>query len=202
MDAKTYQIEASRTAAPIDAVASTCEVAAQNQIRLLLSVIGISGEVGEVLEVILNQPHPEYSFDIMKFTKELGDVYWYNAHARDSVGDSLENVFPEHDEILAKAKTLQTSHRAYTAQEIVPVLVVEASKLSEFTKKVVFHRHNFSLPKFNELQRDILSTLGVLCYLTNTTPGIVMEENIAKLRARYPEKFDTNLSVNKNESNE
>lgn len=202
MDANTYQREARRTAAPIDVVASTCDLNAQRQIRLLLSTIGINGEVGEVQEVILDQPHPDYSFDVMKFTKELGDVYWYNAHAADSLEYELESVMPPHSRILTHRTLLVTEYNARTIAEIVPALVIQAARMSEYVKKLVFHRHDPETERYKGLQLQLLSTLGVLCYLVGTNPGTVMDENIAKLRARYPEKFETQLSVNKDESTE
>lgn len=202
MDAKTYQREAARTAAPIDFVAATCDKDAQRQIRLLLSVIGISGEAIEVQEVVLNQPHPDYSFDVVKFSKELGDVYWYNAHAADTLEFELESVTPTHGDILTHRTWLAADMNARTIPEIVPILVVQAGKLSEYVKKVVFHKHALDIDRFFGLQTSLLSTLGVLCYLLGTNPGTVMGENIAKLRARYPEKFETQLSENKDERNE
>ena len=69
---------------------------------LMDSVLGLSGESGEVADLLkkhLMQGHP---FDREKFAKELGDVAWYLAEAATALDMDLETILQMNLEKLKK----------------------------------------------------------------------------------------------------
>jgi len=60
--------------------------------RMLLSTIGLSGEVGEVAEIVKKHIYHEGPLDLDDIKKELGDVMWYIAFACNTFDLDLEEV--------------------------------------------------------------------------------------------------------------
>ena len=92
MNANDYQTQALRTATPH---MSTEE-------RLLNAVLGISGEAGEVLELVKKARYQGHPLDSYHLAKELGDVVWYIALASDALGISLDRILELNLEKLRK----------------------------------------------------------------------------------------------------
>jgi len=66
---------------------------------LLLGVIGLAGEAGELLELVKKHIFHGHPLDPQKVLKELGDVEWYANLLRDYFGFTLEQV---HEANIAK----------------------------------------------------------------------------------------------------
>lgn len=90
MDSKTYTEECRRTEARSDW--DSVAVKGEDDVRLLHTVMGISTEAGEVLDILKKDIFYNREFDRIHFLKELGDVMWYVAMAADIVDSSLEEV--------------------------------------------------------------------------------------------------------------
>lgn len=60
--------------------------------RLLLAAIGMSGEVGELVEHIKKHVFHNHPIDRAKIVKEMGDVEWYFNLLREEFDISLEEV--------------------------------------------------------------------------------------------------------------
>jgi NTP pyrophosphatase (non-canonical NTP hydrolase) len=69
MDFSTYQRLAARTASPDPDMAK----------RRLIAALGLTGEAGEVAEVIKKEIGHGHPADAAKIAKEVGDVLWYAA---------------------------------------------------------------------------------------------------------------------------
>lgn len=69
MDFSTYQKLAARTASP----------AADMEKRRLIAALGLTGEAGEVAELIKKEIGHGHPADAQKIAKEVGDVLWYAA---------------------------------------------------------------------------------------------------------------------------
>ena len=70
-------------------------VVTQQQLVLLLSAVGLPGEVGEVCEIIKKHVfhgHPWTEETRAKLVKELGDVEWYANLLRETIGTTLEEI--------------------------------------------------------------------------------------------------------------
>lgn len=52
----------------------------KGQYRMLLGVIGLLGEAGEIAEAVKKHIFHGHELDLAKLKKELGDVSWYHNH--------------------------------------------------------------------------------------------------------------------------
>lgn len=60
--------------------------------RLLEGTMGLSGESGEVLDIIKKYLFQGHDLDRRHIARELGDVAWYLSLAADAIGYSLEDI--------------------------------------------------------------------------------------------------------------
>lgn len=74
MNASDYQAQAARTLLTSPGFPITDE-----QIMIIWCAIGLSGEAGEVSELVKKGILHQHGLDIHKLEKELGDVLWYAA---------------------------------------------------------------------------------------------------------------------------
>ena len=59
---------------------------------LVNSVMGLSGESGEVIDLVKKHLFHNHELDKDKLKLELGDVLWYLAEAAEALGISLEDI--------------------------------------------------------------------------------------------------------------
>lgn len=78
----------------------------------------------------------------------------------------------------------------------------EGGEFAELAKKHLFHGHPLDKEKAAKEIGDILWYVAFACEALGVNMDEVAERNIAKLKARYPEKFETTLSLVKDESKE
>lgn len=76
-------------------------------------------------------------------------------------------------------------------------IVGEAGEIGDYLKKVLCHGHEMNIDKLTDEAGDLLWYLSTVL----TTYGITLEEvaihNIAKLKARYPDGFSEEKSINR-----
>lgn len=73
----------------------------------------------------------------------------------------------------------------------------EAGEFSEHVKKHVFHDHALNSAALSKELGDVLWYVALACEVLGVTMAEVAQANIAKLRARYPEGFSNERSVNR-----
>jgi len=73
-------------------------------------------------------------------------------------------------------------------------LVGEAGEVAENIKKGVFHRHGVDKATLRKEIGDVLWYIAALCTNLGFNMEDVMQENIDKLRLRYPNGFSTDDS--------
>lgn len=88
--------------------------------------------------------------------------------------------------------------QAYLLNALVGI-VGEAGELLDSHKKVVFQGHPFNREKLIDELGDVLWYANLLCYAIDSSFEEVFESNIAKLRKRYGESFDSIKSINRTE---
>jgi len=69
-------------------------------------------------------------------------------------------------------------------------------------KKHLFHGHPIDHDKMVKEIGDVLWYVAFAARAVGVSLDEVAERNVAKLRARYPEQFETHLSTGKDESRE
>lgn len=78
----------------------------------------------------------------------------------------------------------------------------EAGEIADMYKKYLFHGHSADTAKLEKELGDVLWYVACGCVALNVSLSDIARKNIEKLRARYPDGFQTALSINKDESKE
>lgn len=105
MDGNTYQILAMRTNDNhnIDRLIKNIDEPRYTTGDLLNGVLGLTGEAGEVADLVKKGIFHEKGIDIEHLKRECGDVLWYLAMICDSVGITLNEVMQTNvDKLLAR----------------------------------------------------------------------------------------------------
>lgn len=79
-------------------------------------------------------------------------------------------------------------------------LAGESGEVVEIIKKVSYHDHPLDYVKKLELKKelgDVLWYIAYLCSVLDLDMGEIAEENIEKLKLRYPEGFSSERSINR-----
>ena len=75
----------------------------------------------------------------------------------------------------------------------------EAREVAEHIKKHIGHGHTLDIVALNKELGDVLWYLAVLADCLGLQLGDVAEANIAKLKARYPQGFSSERSINRDQ---
>lgn len=77
----------------------------------------------------------------------------------------------------------------------------EVGELNDMVKKFIFHEHPIGDVVFKKELGDILWYIALMCHACGYGYELerIMEMNIEKLRARYPEGFSAEASINRTE---
>jgi NTP pyrophosphatase (non-canonical NTP hydrolase) len=76
-------------------------------------------------------------------------------------------------------------------------LAGESGEVADHLKKILFHGHAFNTTELIKELGDVLWYVAVLADALGATLDEVADVNIAKLRARYPEGFSAERSINR-----
>lgn len=74
-------------------------------------------------------------------------------------------------------------------------LAGEAGKVADHIKKGVFHQHGIDYPKLRKEIGDTLWYAAALCTTLGLNLSEIMQENIEKLKVRYPDGFNAEDSL-------
>ena len=75
----------------------------------------------------------------------------------------------------------------------------EAGEVADLIKKATFQGHELDKEKLIEELGDVAWYLAIAAEALGVTLGEVLERNVKKLEARYPEGFDKARSINREE---
>ncbi len=77
-------------------------------------------------------------------------------------------------------------------------MLTELGELADVYKKGMAYKKNMDMINVREEIGDIMWYIAGLCDIEGFDLDKIMEINIAKLQARYPEKFDEEKALNRN----
>jgi NTP pyrophosphatase (non-canonical NTP hydrolase) len=80
-------------------------------------------------------------------------------------------------------------------------LAGEAGEVADLVKKGIFHQHGLDRDRLRKEIGDVLWYAAALCSKLGFSLSDVMEANIEKLRARYPEGYSAQASKHRNQEN-
>ena len=169
MKLKQYQQEAKRTCASL------------GDLRLDLShmVMGICSEEEEYIKAIVQ-------YDRVNILEEVSDKVWYIANYCSFRGFDLDELYKE-----------RVDFNQEQWEEGCEIGRVKLSKLQDYVKKFVA----YGKPLNEEKEKDAIK--GILFEIDNELSEFNLdlekglERNIAKLRQRFPEKFNADLAINR-----
>lgn len=103
---------------------------------------------------------------------------------------------------LAARTLLNEPNHTYTGYELMLVwnavgIGGEAGEVLDLIKKFVFHRHQLDEDKLIKELGDVMWYVAGLCTTLGVPLSEVMERNITKLQARYPEGYSSERSINR-----
>lgn len=147
-------------------------------IRMAHASLGINNELGEFAELCYEgEPGPDAE---LKAREELGDMCWYCAMVCDvfefDFADMVRASAPLEDVLFSEVD--------------VPLnwMMQGAGKIAEHVKKHVFYGKEFQAGKVRDGLRHVLR--GILSFASPFDfEQDVLAPNIAKLKARFPERF-------------
>ena len=76
-------------------------------------------------------------------------------------------------------------------------LTGEAGEVSDLVKKGIFHEKGIDQEHFKKEFGDVMWYVDMICQSCGFDLDEIMELNVEKLKARYPEGFDTYLANHK-----
>lgn len=169
----------------LDELGLKVEIIAQ-KLNLSHMVEGLAGELGEIVNCTGTEL--KLKIDKVNLLEELGDLYWYT-----SCYCHLRNV------PVPNANTLSVGLSNDMCFEH---LICSISDLVDLVKR--FTAYNKEVDRAKELQvvYDIYIALYLFEQAYELDGDKIRENNIAKLRKRYPEKYSDDLAINRNTDEE
>lgn len=173
-----YSALSSRTANDI-----ICNTKEKQLMHYALGLLGeFAGEVNELLQEPINNS---------KLSKELGDCFWYFSQLISELEvelsptklDDIDNYM-----LVTFNRSLDSLHKD---------TLVAIAKLTEYVKKVCCFNHPRNPINENLLCKQVFLRFLNFVMASGLLPSQVMYENIEKLKARYPDGFSTEKSVNR-----
>lgn len=160
---------------------------ASNELQLLHCALGVASEYSELMAAIIK-------VDTVNILEEIGDMAWYIAmgirtmprefNINDYKGDHSINCTAELRDLVSD--------------------IADVAKRAHFYAKPDYDRLGLTLKKFWFLLKELTDL-----YVTDRNMPIredaflfVLEKNIAKLKVRFPLKFDGDAAVNRDTSAE
>jgi NTP pyrophosphatase (non-canonical NTP hydrolase) len=134
---------------------------------------GLLGEAIEVLSIPLS-PYPLAYQNNLK--NELGDVIFYTFATGINFGLDVQ---------WGEVKPV----RNMELKETIEALVIQCGKVGEEVKKVIGHDHPLEPHGLTETLNGIIYWTIVVCQLADIKFTDVIDNNVAKLSARYPGEF-------------
>lgn len=160
-----------------------CET--EKEQKLLHAIIGSLTEVEELLE---NYVDGQLVTDVNKqgsVAEESADIYWYL-----SILFRELNIVNFNDE-LNDEFNLKTPFNS----------LLQFTKISlqflDLLKKKIYYNKEISTDIMIDLSIKMYNILGYYCYQYNTDVNNILDKNIAKLKARYGEKFSSDRAINR-----
>jgi NTP pyrophosphatase (non-canonical NTP hydrolase) len=175
--------------------------------RSLHGAIGLCTEVGELSEVI-GAAFDGGSFeevDGINLVEEVGDVLWYLAILLDAHGIEMNDYTAD---LLAKPEGVDPSDVCVDGSEaiedgddaVIAILRMTAcaGQIQDVLKRHLMYRKDLDREKLLVEIQAFVEALTFFSWSVNTSFPVAAERNIAKLSARYPDKYTDEAAINRN----
>ena len=164
--------------------------------RVLNGCLGLIGEAGEIVDLVKKwrfQSFKDTPFPKEKLVEECGDVLWYCAELLQGLGWDVGKLWESayaHLVPRANIPDIATAAARIARAAVKPFNMIYEVPISERT------RHQRAIEMTGEVMYAVYELLRYHC-ATNIETAMAI--NIGKLRKRYPDGFDPERSMNRNE---
>jgi NTP pyrophosphatase (non-canonical NTP hydrolase) len=170
-----YQLAARRTFAELDS----------RKLEVAHMMMGMCGEINELYEAVANN-------DVVGIGEELTDIQWFLANHLFS-----KNIYPlMFDLEIINDQDFPTEHA-----DPLHGLMISISKLTDNVKKIIIYDKGTSQEYITNI--GLVVKYSIMLYNKyGLDIGKCMENNINKLKIRFPEKFNAQLAINRDHEKE
>lgn len=171
--------------------------ATKHDYELVNFAMGLDGESGELIDLVKKFLFHKHNVDKIKIKKEAGDVLWYASQLARILKIDFTDAFDMLNKLAEEFNNLEDKNEVIMVSCL--TLSEAVGNISHYIDRKVFEKKRV---KKSGLRRE-LSKVLVNLYFLITTAGLTIEEvaegNIEKLKARYPEGFSSERSINRTE---
>lgn len=146
--------------------------------KILHAVIGILTEVEELLD-----NHIGDSQDFTNMLEEAGDITWYLA----IIGREYQLDYPQ----------LLVRNKNEDPMKLVLKIIKNTCKLLDMMKKKIYYNKSIDVNTFKTITHVVMLDLSDYMNTYNIDIQKSFDVNIAKLKARYGEKFSSERAINR-----
>jgi hypothetical protein len=161
--------------------------------RIMHANIGILTEVGEILDSVKKSIFYGKEYDFVNLQEEVGDIMWYLAIFCDESGIDLQQKFN-----LAYEKYQPIFKAIDPLQIIAPALRLNHLANSFAQESVGFCYDEEIHNDFEIFVSQLIEPISDIVCLSGSNIYDVAEQNIRKLKKRFPEKFTSERALNRN----
>lgn len=159
------------------------------QANSLHMTVGILTEIGELIELPFIYDNAYDEIRINKEKDELFDCFWY-----------MSNYANLHD--LKFFEVVNTKYMPYHPLELTNAYIISAAKLLDIDKKSFAYGKSYSKEDRQKAFSELYTHFRLMVEQFGFDMEECMEKNIAKIRVRFPEKFDPHLAINRDTNKE
>lgn len=171
--------------------------------RILNGCLGLVGETGEIVDILKKwrfQSGGLMSFPKEKLIEECGDVLWYCAELATGLEEDLAAIY---NKASFEFDDMRELNEEAPAEIFADRIAVAASRPFLTQDKPSTKNEIWIAVRKAELKADIIGILSMIRDFLeihcSSSLSDAMERNIEKLRKRYPEGFDPERSLHRNE---
>lgn len=159
--------------------ARTSSVSSDHKHQVLHGAMGICTEVIEF--------HKSFEEgDEKNVRQEIGDIFWYVAETCRGIGITMNDL----------------DFNLEVSMNSVDTLVEKAGDLLDQAKRIIFYHTDINKEKINDLLNVICTELNAIIDDYGYDLEELLEQNIQKLRIRFPKAFDAERAVNRDVAKE
>ena len=173
--------------------------------RLLNGCLGLIGETGEIVDLVKKwrfQSGDHAEFPKEKLIEECGDVLWYCAELATGLNDSLQELY---DMAAHEFDDVREANEEAPAELAAGRLACVAARPFLMWERPETEDENWKAVIRAEIKSSIVGMLTAIRDFLEIHCGsslaYAMDYNITKLRKRYPDGFDPERSIHRNEGN-
>lgn len=163
----------------------SCNDLGSEPLNLAHMVLGIFSEFNEFLAADVNE-------DVVNLKEEVADKFWYISNYCNFRGYDLQTIYNNRRDFIENEILGKTGGFIYSL-----------SQLQDLVKKNLVYNKEINREIEEDLLKRILYFLEEWCYdinipLTEESLEDILEKNINKLKARFPDKFTEENAINRN----